>query len=375
MVYFGRVIKNSDFQRNGRIDVLLGQRNFYGDKVKEHDMKELKEISSDIKYILGDRKSGSESRAVRCLLVSGMANSPNAGMLQIPQVGSVGLVLEVINSYDVWPNEVEYFWLGGLWGLTQYPGFIEKDCKISLPNDDTVSEEMGSSEVDNDKKLYAKIKEDGGNIKDSEYFKNGQFIIKTKTCDVPEPKEAEKIDFDYDKIPGENTFILNKEKATLRHNIYEGEKGSWTQVGIEQFLFDKDKVKVYRKFENDDEETEQFIRWDKEGTEILNHNKKDDKKIKITFTKEGDITVYADKDANIEIKENATVKIGKDATVEIEGKASVHSKDDMKAATDKNLEITSAEQCSIEGSPVTINGSTVTIQGSPVTINGHLEVS
>lgn len=337
MVYFGRVLRNNEFGRTGRIDVLLGQRNFFGMKAKENDMKELKENVDSIPLILGKRKSGADSRAVRCLILGGISNAPNAGMVQIPQVGATGLVLEVVNEYDVWPNEVEYFWLGGLWGLTQFPGYIEKDCKISLPHDDTESEAISSSDVGNDKKLYSDKKEDTNNIKESPYIEKGQFIIKTKTCDVKDPKSAKKDDYDYDKIPGENTLVLNTDKYAVRHNIYEGKVGNKKQIGIEQLTFDQSKSKLFRRIKNSSTDIEQHVNMDNNAIEVFNDNKKDGKTVKMRLTSKGDfiltttdnLKVIIDKDAQINIKGNAEIKVNGDAKVSSEKSAHVISKDKM----------------------------------------------
>jgi hypothetical protein len=376
MVYFGRVLRNSNFGETGRLEVLLGQRNFFGSQAKENDMKELKERVDSIPLILGKRKSGADSRTVRCMLVSSMANSPNAGMLQIPQVGSVGLVLEVVNEYDVWPNDVEYFWLAGLWGLTQYPGFIEKDAKVSLPNDDTVSEEVGSSNVSDDKKLYTEVETDSGNIKGSPYFSEGQFILKTKTCDVPDAKKASKVDYDFDKIPGENTFVLNKEKCTLRHNLYEGEQGNKKHIGIEQIVFEPKKTKLLRRIKNDGENFEQYVRFDKDGTEIFNNNIKNGHQTKINFKDNGDIIVYTTHDNNVLIKGrsdirvdgDSTVSIGGNSDVTIEGTASVTSYKDMSVTSGGKLDVKSAEIC-------TVTAPTLIVTAPPTIVNGHLMVT
>jgi len=341
MVYFGRVLRNNDFGRTGRIDVLLGQRNFFGMKAKENDMKELKENVDSIPLILGKRKSGADSRAVRCLILGGIANSPNAGMLQLPQVGSTGLVLEVVNEYDVWPNEVEYFWLGGLWGLTQFPGYIEKDCKISLPHDDTESEEISSSDVDNDKKLYSDKREDSNNIKDSPYIEKGQFIIKTKTCDVKDPKSASKTDYDYDKIPGENTLILNRDKYVVRHNIYEGEVGSKKQVGIEQLTFEEEKSKLFRRIKNDSIDLEQHVRMDNDGLEIFNDNKKEGKTVKMRLTSKGDFILTATDNMKIIIDKNAHINIKGDAEIKVDGNA--------KVASEKSAHVISKDKMTVSG--------------------------
>ena len=71
---------------------------------------------------------------VSCLVNTPIGSGYNTGMFQLPQINTVGLVLQV-QDYSTW-SDVRYIWLGGLYGCKMYGE------KVIIPNDDTVSDEL-----------------------------------------------------------------------------------------------------------------------------------------------------------------------------------------------------------------------------------------
>ena len=303
MFWAAIVYRNSEFSKEGTLDVMLYQKYIMNGTAKDWVKPLAKQDTNRVISAMGLKTSpfGGSGLVSKCLVMTPMGNGYNAGMVNIPQVGTVGLVAE-IELPDRFAN-VKYIWLGGLYGNLQY------GQAISLPSDDTINDDINFDdqpyiadytqdlEQGIDASENSKQEEDENDkIKKSEYIEKGAFIIKTKTDCVKDEKEyKEKFkaqNHDWTQKMAENTFILSKDKAALRHSIpkkkeKEGEGNQTSETegaggeeqaevggtaalrgGIEQLILDNDKVVLKRKIQGKEGLIEQILTMTDEDTTL-----------------------------------------------------------------------------------------------------------
>lgn len=309
MFWAAIVYRNSEFSKEGTLDVMLYQKYIMNGTGRVW-VKPLAEQDSDhVSAAMGLETSsfGGSALTAKCLVMTPMGNGYNAGMVNIPQVGTVGLVAE-IELPDRFAN-VKYIWLGGLYGNLQY------GQTISLPSDDTINDDINFDDqpyiadyLDDDQKISTvenqqgqQQESDNDKIKKSEYIEKGAFIIKTKTDCVKDEKEYKGSksgggfkpqNHDWTQKMAENTFVLSKDKAALRHSIpkkkeKEGEGNQTSETegtggeeqaevggtaalrgGIEQLILDNDKVVLKRKIQGKEGLIEQILTMTDEDTTL-----------------------------------------------------------------------------------------------------------
>ena len=93
--------------------------------------------------------------------------------------------------------------------------------------------------MENNLDAYISSKE-ADNLSNSEYVNSGTYIVKTKTNKIDDYNNIEADKINFKNILPENTFIMSKEKAALRHNINDYDNN--LKKGIEQVYFDSNKV-------------------------------------------------------------------------------------------------------------------------------------
>lgn len=358
MLWSGIVLRNSNFGKDGTIDVILGQKFRMTNQDRKYS-KPVNEQLDTIKSVLGLDKNesafGGTAITCKCLVLSGPGNGYNSGCFSLPQVGTKGLVAEIGDKYRF--DNVFYVWLGGLYGNRQY-GY-----NVELPNDDTINDDIENKKSDKAYTSdYSGVNNDKKNedtIIDSEYIKKGAFILKTKTNEIEDYDNIDSDKVDFKKILSENTVVLSQDKAVIRHNIndYEDKKD---KIGIEQLFIDRSRINLKRKLKKDDKLLEQDLTMD-------------DEQILISMSNE-------DGDAK------TTIKLGTDGNLEIEttGKTSISSKGDVDVSTEGDMSVNSDGKMTFEAKQqmqLKANGqdlgkqvdnlaqavATLTTQGSPAT--------
>lgn len=313
MLYLGRVFRNNLFGERGTIDVLLFQTfNYVGSSRKLS--KGLYDIPNNISSALGEMETGGDAQTVQCLITTSLGNAYNTGMATIPQIGTVGIVAS-IDDFGNNFNNINYVWLGGIYGNKQFGE------KVILPNDDTVSDDLDYE----DKTLI--FEEDKDTITKSDYIKKGQFLIKTKTCEISDYDNIVADALDYKKIPGENTFVMNKGKSALRHNVYDDKN----KAGFAHLSLEDDKVKIKRVVgtESGGYKREQNILIDDSSIEIDFINKEKNHSVKINMNDAGELSVSTTGNISVNCDKKAIVKVKGDAEVTANGKMKVESKGKM----------------------------------------------
>lgn len=318
-VFSGTVYRNTNFAKNGTIEVMIHQK--YRINGEDKSWKEYGTANEDkeanitkIEQALNDKDFGVKM-VDDCLVLFSMATSYNSGMVQIPQVGTTGLVL-YSSDPELWSG-IQYFWLGGLYGDKQY------GQRPTLPNDDTESEEFDYEDKPLISSGYNENIDD--TISGSDYFTKGQFLIKTKTCDVADYSDAEV--FNHSKIPSENTFVLKKDKAALRHNTYNDNK---EKTGISQLLINDENLNIKRKIKlSDSSNLEQNITFD--NSQILVKQVNDDKSSESTVVISADGTVKISTTGDIEATadKNINLDAGGDLNISSRGQMSIKSDQKM----------------------------------------------
>lgn len=318
MLWSGIVVKNNDFGKNGYIEVILGQKF----KSSANDRKFSKPIyeltNEDIKEIIGDDKStfGEMSSTCKCMVLSNLGNGESFGSFAVPQIGTKGLVAEIGDKTRF--GNIYYVWLGGLYGNKQY-GY-----NVRVPNDDT------NEDIEKGEKDFYESDEKNDEIKESEYINEGAYILKTKTNKIDNYNDIKNESINYNKKLPENTFILSKSKAALRHNIndYENEE----RKGLSQILMNNDFV-IKRKIKNDDKVLEQQISMSNE-------------KFTISISNEDDVKTVIDlsSDGNVKITTTGSLKVS------AEGKMDLNSKEDMTIKTDGNVLLEATKKMQIKAS-------------------------
>lgn len=285
--YLGLVYYNKDFGSTGCIRVMLTQEadenglSALNAPVYEYFNKYLKYIMPSEVYEDAIR---SEDMLKDCIVLGNLGNAYNSGSISIPQIGSMGLICELTDKSASFGN-VRYAWLGGIYGSKKY------GRKVMLPNDDT-----GTELGEEDKALVTEGIDDP--ISNSDYINKGMYIVKTKTCKIDDYNKVDTKTIDYKNIPGENTFVLKKDKAALRHNKYEEKNNDTIQTAFGELLVLDDKITLHRVNEKDNVKTIQEVTFgdNDEGNNQITitnfNNDKDRKETSFVLDNEGNISVY-----------------------------------------------------------------------------------
>ena len=314
MIYFGRVVDNSNFSEEGTIEVLLSQRdmlgleNQIGRSFEKNDLAELQNY-------LPKPESRGMKQTVSCLVSTPLGAGYNTGMLQLPQVNSVGIVSDLqdydekfVNGRDYWGG-YRYIWLGGIYSVNLYGE------TVNIPNDDTVSEELGYEDIplfrnDGTSDDFDEVDD---TIKNSNYIKRGEFIIKTKSTYINNIKNPQLEEVDFKKIPGENTIVLNKDKLNLRHNVYD----NYNKVAIDDIFLNNEQIKIKRTSGEPGGETkkEQFIIINDNSITISFNNKNNNQTNTLVFNEDGTVNLTTTSDVNI--KADGNMKLNAKGTMEL----------------------------------------------------------
>lgn len=409
-VFIGRVAENKYYAETGYIDVVAFQLGYEAGLASqlrnEFSLKDIQDLIPSYK----DGLVGDGVDVCRCRILSPLGAGKNYGMFSMPQVNSVGLVLELDNfNSEYWSSNDRYIWLGGLYGGKMY------DEVLTLPNDDT--DELNLNHEDN---AYTSRNEDESTedtITDSPYVNEGMFLIKLKTsktdADVDNEKKQQHVHFD--TIPSEAEFVMRKNKITLRHNKYDEED---VRIGYSDLAMDNQKVQISRITNNDgdDEKREEQIEvfdGDKIQLQFLNKDTKIDRKLTLDNDKADlqfddpdnnknlslqlnnsdnfiDLNLTKDSTTNqVKIEEDkitinannkATIKLDKDGniTISAEGKCNIETKQETKIeasgdckVTGMNVDVEAKVSCKVKGLTVDVKGTSVNVKGTAVSITGE----
>lgn len=308
-LYIGTVYRNNNFGKTGCIEVMLHQMLKYTGMERTYS-NPICDILEDYKEALtmAPTYSNSGKLVQDCLVMGGNGNGYNAGMVQIPQVGSVGIVADVEDPELF--SGIKNIWLGGLYGYNLF------NQKVKLPNDDTESDDL-----EYDDKSLTVDEENGDVIDSSKYITDGQFIIKTKTCNVSDLNTVTGDDVDWKKIPGENTFVLNKTKSALRHNVNEQGK----RKGLTQLILDDDKINIKRKIKvSSSSIREQDITID--DSQILINNTDGENTTTISLDAAGNLSISTTGNTTVDTKGDVTINSEGNTTVASQGDLNLTSK-------------------------------------------------
>jgi len=332
MLYFARVVDNRNFGQSGTIEVFLPQKNSENG-LERYYQDDLKNNITDLQYLIqgNDENTFSSKLTFSCLVMSPIANGYNTGMFSVPQINTVGIVMEIENK-DEW-SSYRYVWLGGLYGCKLY------GSDIVLPNDDTISDSFEYED-----KALQSINDDTeeDNISDKDIVRKGEIILKTKTSRVVDFENLTEEQIDLEQIPADNTFIMNKDKISLRHNEYTDDD---KKNNISDITFDKGNVVIKRLVgESDDKRKEQIIKINDNEISISFDNKTDSKKVVLTFDTNGN--------TSLETTGNVAIHSEGDMSFDTDKSLTIHSKDTLNIKSDAIAKIISDRQMKIEGNGV-----------------------
>ena len=339
-LWAGIVFRNNEFGTKGTIDVLLYQNyNFNG--TGRDFSREICEQTEDIKYaVIGRGVGNGDALTKQCYVLSGFGNGINSGAFSLPQVGARGLVATVDN-----PNfQNKFVWLGGFYG----DKVAGRD--LVLPSDDTTDEEL-----ENNVDAYISNKE-GDNLSNSEYVNSGTYIVKTKTNKIDDYNNIESDKINFKNILPENTFIMSKEKAALRHNINDYDNN--LKKGIEQVYFDSSKVNIKRKVKNNDKLLEQDLTLNDESITLSLSNEDGSAKTTVKLSNDGNVEITTTGDLKVSSDKNMNFGIKGDVEIKADGKMIL---DSGKGMNIKAAGIDLGQQ--VDNLAQTV--ATLTTQGSP----------
>ena len=373
MLFLGKVISTKDFGTTGTIEVLLPQK-YYANGLEGELAKKIWEIgagseednnSETLAGFLVPKGSISKSQklTVSCNIVTPVGNGYNTGLFQLPQVNTVGLVLQT-QDYMTWSN-TNYIWIGGVYGCKLYGE------PVIIPRDDTETEELES--VDTDIPLISKDSREAENNEEEDtyygamrddisgntgYFNEGQILLKTKsTLSSPGVRDGIVLQdgVDLKQIPVENTISINKNKIALRHDT----NNKVGKTAIADVFLENDKIKIKRIVgdASDDENAkpeavanEQLIEITSNDITISFNNIKDEANNKIVLKSDG----------SIEIASSSDIKVSSDGRMDFNSKKEMSLVSDGKmsfVANNQNLKkildslINDVEQLKTQGSP------------------------
>jgi hypothetical protein len=330
MLWSGIVYRNNKFAQEGTIDVMLWQK-YIPNGTSSVWVQPFYKLVDKVKGALGIGTSafGGSALTVSCLVATGMGNGYNSGMVNIPQVGTTGIVAEIENSAAY--SNSGYIWLGGLYGNTQYGE------KITLPSDDTVSDEID----DLDEAYISNYSGANGDkvvkdtISDSNYIKKGAFVIKTKTNDIEDYEKIDSEKVDWKNILAENTLVLDQDKAFLRHHINDYDNNK--RIGIEQLVMNKDQTTLKRKI-NKDSLLEQTLKMDDDQVVITLKSEGNDAETTVKLGNDGNVEINTTGEIKVNAKKNMSFQSDEDMKFEAKGKMELVSSDLMKIdAKNQNL--------------------------------------
>lgn len=285
MVFLGRVVDNKNFGVDGTIEVLLPQKLVANGG--EHILSQgLHKILQSIKKLLPKNSwSKGDKMTVSCLVNTPIGSGYNTGMFQLPQINTVGLVLQV-QDYSTW-SDVRYIWLGGLYGCKMYGE------KVIIPNDDTVSDELNYD----DKTLICEKdeKEARDTITNSDFMRKGTLIIKTKSSHIQNIDNVQLDEVDFKEIPGENTIVLNKNKIAVRHNTYSDK----SKIKIQDIKLDDDKITVKKIIGKDGEKQKEQEISMLDDKMVISFSNTNGKKVSLTLDENGTLNIDASSDITV----------------------------------------------------------------------------
>ena len=333
MLFFARVVDNRNFGQTGTIEVFLPQKSSENGFESELQ-KDLKNNYTSIQEVIPgfDTNSPNFKLTYSCLVVSPMGNGYNTGEFSVPQINTIGLVMEIENK-RVW-SSYRYVWLGGLYGSKIYGN------DIFLPRDDTDDDSFDFE----DTALKSVNKEDEvqDDITGNDILTTGEYIIKTKTSGVTDYDNVSEDMIDLEQIPSDNTFVMNKNKIALRHNEYTDKT---KKIGISDIKMNKDAIEIKRlSGDSDDKRKEQRIKISEDAIVIEFDNKTDSKKVSISFDKEGNTVLETT--GNVEFHSEG------DMSFKTDKKLSLYSKSDLSINSDAVTKMVSKRQVKIEGNGV-----------------------
>ena len=360
MFWSGIVVKNSEFGTKGTIEVVLGQKF----KPSANDRKFSKPIyeqsNEDIKEIIGINKSesGAMSSTCKCLVLSNLGNGESFGSFAIPQIGTKGLVAEIGDKTRF--GNVYYVWLGGLYGNKQY-GY-----NVKIPNDDT------GEDIEKEKDYY-ETTSDTDEIDVSEYIKEGAYILKTKTNEISDYNNIDNEKINHNNILPENTFILSKSKAALRHNINDYDENK--RKGLSQLLMNDDDLIIKRKIKNDNKTLEQQILINNENFIISTTNENGDTSTVIKINTDGNVEINTTGNMNVTSDGNMEFETKGDMNLKSSGKMYFEATGNMKInanGQDLGKEVDNLGQAV---ATLVTQGSPATQSANPTTVNKGTQVS
>ena len=316
MIWSGTVLRNNKFGENGTIDVLLSQK-FVGNGTSRLWAKPFHLLGNNVKKALaiGTTSFGAgSSLTCKCLVLSScMGSGSNTGMFAVPQVGTRGIVLEIEDEERF--GGVFYIWIGGIYGDKQY------GANVTAPRDDT------DDDIEDEDAALVKTEEED-TITDSSYIRKGAFIIKTKTNDVQDYEEIDTESVNLENILPENTFVLDKEKASLKHHLNRDGKN----IGFEKLMLNENEAYFIRKIKTDEKVLEQKLLMNNDETTLVLTNEDNDVENIIKFKSDGGIeigttgemTITAKKDMNIKSDKNMSIEAGGKMDLISDGKMNIH---------------------------------------------------
>lgn len=320
MLWEGIVYRNSNFGINGTIDVMLYQK-FKANGTSREYAKPFNKMISVVKSTLGIGKTSFGGGAItcECLVMSGPGNGSNSGSFSLPQVGTVGLVGEIGDKERF--KDVFYVWLGGLYGNKQY------GKNVKLPSDDTITDDINEDPAEYLTVLNIDNKIEEDTITESEYINSGAYILKTKTNCVKDYDNLDADKTDLEKILPENTFILTKEKAALRHDVNDYNDNK--KIGIEQIFFDEGRLNIKRKIKKDDKLLDQDLTMDDEKVIISLVNEKKNAKTIVKLSTDGNVEVTTTGDLKVQTDGKMGFEAKKDVEIKTNGKMVLESDNTM----------------------------------------------
>lgn len=356
-LYAGTVYRNTNFGNNGTIEVMLQQTLKYVGEERNYS-NPICDILDDYKEALKMMPTYSNTGKIiqNCLVMSPMGNGYNSGMFQLPQVGTVGLIAD-IEDPELF-HGITYIWLGGLYGYKEF------NQKVKLPNDDTISDEL-----DYDDKSLTVDEDNGDVIGTSKYVTDGQFIIKTKTCDVEDPTSITKDDIDWKQIPGENTFVLDKTKSALRHNTYKDK----VKYGLGELIFDDNQILIKRRNKiSDSKIRDQNITID--DTNIVINNTDGENTTTITIDSGGNLQITTTGDTSISTEGDLGITTTGDTNISSDGSLNLSSKGMMTIEANGQNLATIINNFAEDVKNLTTQGSPASQATTPATIQTLIKV-
>lgn len=428
-IFIGRVAENKYYAKTGYIDVIcfqLSSEQGFASKIrKEFNLEDIDKylIPSYAKGLTGDGLN-----TCPCRVLSPLGAGENYGMFSLPQVNSVGLVMRIeSDNSKYWSSEDRYIWLGGLYGGKMFEEVmtLPNDDTVSekLVHEDNVYTDENSKAGTSDTITESPYRQEGMFLvklktsktdTDTQNEKNQQHIhYASIPCDDELVMRKSRITLrhnDYDEddnrvgitdltfekprlqlsrftqkdhddsIREEQIEIFDNEKIKLQFLNKDTKVDRWLTIDNDKMelqyddpegkknhtlQFDNTNHSMNFDFKDDDGQIERQIRWDDNDLSVMFDNFGGSQKVKMTFDKNGTMTLETTKDCNVNVKGATTVNVDKDTTVNTKGNTTIK--------TTGNTNIESTGNCTVKGVNVDVNGTAAcTINAPSVTVTGGM---